>query len=170
MFNILFKALTHKSPNVIKWILQLKLGKFYGEEVTQNHIDLFESLSYEDIYIDLGANVGKFSFLGAIMGSQVHSFEPNAFAFEKLNKNLGAWKNVKLYNMAASTVQGKGKLYLHEDNHEDPIKLSTASTLLSGKNNIDGQNYHEVDLMDISKFIKGIDRNIKLLKMDIVNN
>ena len=163
----LLKSFALKSPTVIKWNLQLKLGKFYGDTVTQHHIDLFESLSNEDIYIDLGANVGKFSFLGAIKGSEVHSFEPNRFAFEKLNKNLGAWQNVKLYRMAASTFQGKGKLYLHENSNDDPIKLSTASTLLSEKNNIDGQNYHEVSLIDIAKFIKGIDRNIRLLKMDI---
>ncbi|NQW06953.1 MAG: FkbM family methyltransferase [Candidatus Pelagibacter sp.] len=45
-------------------------------------------LKYDDVFIDVGANIGSYSVLSASICKQVYSFEPIKATFDILNKNI----------------------------------------------------------------------------------
>lgn len=52
-----------------------------------------ESFSEEDIFVDIGANIGLYALLGAVHGAKhVYAFEPNPFSFGVLARNIVANK------------------------------------------------------------------------------
>ncbi|MGD2118498.1 MAG: FkbM family methyltransferase [Chromatiales bacterium] len=66
-------------------------SEFYQrEQELIDHIDTFET---DEVFYDIGANVGTFSLYAAIhhAGCQVYAFEPNSFAYARLVYNV--WLN-----------------------------------------------------------------------------
>lgn len=129
------------------------------------------NFSSGDIMIDCGANIGEVLAPFAIMGATVLAYEPNIYAFEKLSERFKDNKNVRCINSAVSSRDGTAKLFLHESSGQDPLKYSTGSSLVSEKQNVDSNDYVEVEIVDLSKVIKKIKeifkKNIHILKIDI---
>jgi len=120
-----------------------------------------------DVVIDCGANVGKITAVLARTGATVYCFEPNPDAFRVLEDRFSSHVNVHCFNKAVSDHDGEMRLYLHEHAGEDPVYWSTGSSLLDFKSNISKDDHVTVEVVDLSRFMKSLGRNIRLIKMDV---
>jgi FkbM family methyltransferase len=119
----------------------------------------------EDVVIDLGANVGEISEYFIHKGAKVYAYEPNAFAFQVLEKRLKKKANAHLYNLAVSNYTGPSKLWLHKQHKEGEIKFSQAGSLAQEKTNL-SEDYIPVNVIDIAEVLAP-HNHIKILKIDI---
>lgn len=69
-------------------------------------------LSPQMTVVNVGANLGYYTLIVAKHVSKVISFEPAPLNFLLLKKNVGSFKNVELYQVAASDKDGEMPLYL----------------------------------------------------------
>ena len=60
--------------------------------------------------IDVGANIGVWTWAMARESSHVHAFEPNPKNIARLRRNLGGLKNVSLHGVALSDRDGEASL------------------------------------------------------------
>lgn len=128
---------------------------------------IFDKLGPGDIGIDLGANIGEVTARMAAGGATIYAFEPNPYAYQVLKDRFYGISNVQCLNKGVLDYNGVLCLYLHENAEKDQIKWSTGSSFLSFKGNINKDNFVEVEVIDLVKFIESINRGIKLLKMDV---
>ncbi|MDO8424095.1 MAG: FkbM family methyltransferase [bacterium] len=128
---------------------------------------IFNDLYPGEIAIDCGANVGKVTERMAKPGVTVYAFEPDPNAFGELKVHFKGKDSVHLINKAVSDHSGVAKIYFNDRYDENPKKWSTASTLLADKPHADKDNFATVEVVDLADFIKGLDKPIGLLKMDI---
>jgi FkbM family methyltransferase len=141
----------------------------FGEsnQIYQDEISEFEELGPGDVAIDCGANVGNVTARMASKGATVYAFEPNPYAFQVLKERFLGVPNVHCLNKGVLDRDDTMQLYLHENAHEDQVKWSTGSSLLEDKGNVDPDSFIEIEVIDLARFIKGLDREIKVLKMDV---
>jgi FkbM family methyltransferase len=112
MFNTIQK--THPKARVYKWIDNLKFYAQIGDAgiVANIYYKLFDyedsmflihHLKKDDLFVDVGANVGHYSLLAAgICEAEVMAFEPIPSTFSKLNRNVNLNKlsnKIKLFNI-----------------------------------------------------------------------
>lgn len=119
-----------------------------------------------DIVIDCGANVGDISKYFLRRKAIVHAFEPNPFAFEILSERFPK-KNITYYQQAVFNEKGKKKLFLHEWSVRDEILGSTGSSLFKEKDNVLEDKFVEVEVIRLVDFINKINKQIRILKIDI---
>ncbi len=119
------------------------------------------------IAIDLGANIGEYTNLLARKASRVIAFEPDPWALEKLRKNTQSLKNVEIIAAAAGAYASTVKLYRHPEFSDDPVANSQSSSVVSDKRNISNEDFFEVPQIDMIDFIRGIEGEIGVLKVDI---
>lgn len=79
---------------------EVKLTKFFIKNFKEN-----------DIFYDVGANWGFYTYLALEFCSQVHSFEPLPNIFKYLLKNLSNEHKCFLNNVALSNFCGESKIY-----------------------------------------------------------
>jgi FkbM family methyltransferase len=120
-----------------------------------------------DVAIDCGANVGNVTAALARTGASVHAFEPNPAAFAVLVERLGGLANVELHRQAVLERGGPTRLYLHVDAVHDPVAASAGSSVLPFKGNVDPDAYVDVDAVDLAEFVLGLDRAVKVVKIDV---
>jgi len=65
-----------------------------------------------ELFVDVGANVGDYTFLMAKMGCRVVAFEPDPRAFFILQKKARNFRNVTLYEAGLGEEDGTKKFYL----------------------------------------------------------
>ena len=148
----------------MKFLKQL----LFQEKISHSDINQFDIIIEKgDICIDAGANVGNITAQMLDYGAKVYAFEPNPFAFAKLEQRFILNKNVVCFNKGVYSKQDKMALYFHENSHEDEIKWSTGSSLLDFKSNVDKGKKVIVDIVDFDFFIKSLNQRIKLIKMDV---
>ncbi|OIN85385.1 MAG: hypothetical protein AUJ12_09550 [Alphaproteobacteria bacterium CG1_02_46_17] len=135
--------------------------------MTKEHRAIIFSLQKDQVAIDCGANVGVVSRAMASRGATIYSFEPNPYAFEVCQKKCKMYKSINLINKAVSTTVEKVKLYLHREADQDQVAYSQGSSLLKTKTNVNPDTFCEVETVDLSEFIFGLNTRINLLKMDI---
>ena len=91
-------------------------------------------------FIDVGANIGlitKQLIIKKIKLKSIFCFEPNERNFSCLKKNVGIYKNVKLYNYGLGLKNTKKKLYSEKMNFGDcSFKKKTKNFQLSKIKNI----------------------------------
>ena len=90
------KTLFTKEPDTIRWI---------------------ESFRHEDVFCDIGANIGLYSVYAALRGNRVLAFEPEAQNYAVLNRNIHANNLdhlIDAYNIALSCETRVSHLYLPE--------------------------------------------------------
>lgn len=105
-------TLDERSYMDISLFLQYLKDGTYEKEISQY---VKSSLKPGDTFIDIGANSGYYSLLASIIvgdDGMVLAFEPYPETFNRLikNLNLNGTDNVRAYNMALSSYDGKGML------------------------------------------------------------
>ncbi|WP_298976298.1 FkbM family methyltransferase [uncultured Roseobacter sp.] len=148
-----------------------KIGRRYTEkyELHGTSWRFLDALDFTAgmVSIDLGANIGEYSQLLARRAQKVYAFEPDPWALEQLRKNTAHLDNVEIVEAAAGTCEGSVNLYRHPEFADDPIMNSQSSSVVSNKYNISHEDSFEVPQVDVLKFLRDLDQNIGVLKVDI---
>lgn len=127
-----------------------------------------KGLDSGSLVIDCGANVGDITTKLAATGAVVHAFEPNPFAFEVLKKRVGDKPKVHLHPKGVWDKHTRTKLYFHEGTSSgDEAFWAFGSSILAEKGNVLKGKSVEVEIIDLTEFIEGLDRPVDLLKIDI---
>lgn len=119
---------------------EVKLTKFF-----------VKNLKEKDIFYDLGANYGFYTFLALEFCKEVHSFEPNPAVYSVLKENLKNESKVFLNKVAVSNQNGITKMFLDK-------KGSGSSTILFEqflkKREIFNEKHIEVKTITLDEYIK----------------
>ncbi|MCY4335694.1 MAG: FkbM family methyltransferase [Litoreibacter sp.] len=152
-----------------------KLGYFCFRKLKRRQFRRNERAFYQvvsdlrrgDICVDLGANVGEFTRLMADKGAEVIAYEPDPETFARLNEAVGARANVQLHQKAAGAQNGIVQLQRAARYDEHPEKFSQASSLVRRDASMDPKNSVDVEVIDFVAELKAMDRDIRILKVDI---
>lgn len=117
--------------------------------------------------VDLGANLGVYTRRMAEHSPDVIAFEPDPWAFDELKKSVSHLDNVRLVQAAAGLSDGTLPLYRHGAFSENPKPFSQHSSMLAGKSDIDPNAVVMVEQVDFLRFLRDLDRDIGILKIDI---
>ncbi len=120
-----------------------------------------------DIAIDCGANVGDITLKLAETGAVVFSFEPNPYAFQRLQNRVKNFGNVTCIAKGVWDRNTTTRLFFHKDARENEEFWSFASSIFSQKGNVDPGHSAEVELIDLAEFIEKLGKPVALLKIDI---
>ena len=120
------------------------------------------SLAPGSVFVDVGANIGYFSVVAADIvgeGGQVLAFEPDPDNFALLQANLalnGLERQTEAVQAALSDADGRGQLFLSEDNLGDHQIYRAEENRAS----------IEVLLLNGSRYLEGRVERIDLIKID----
>lgn len=120
-------------------------------------------LSKEDLVIDCGAHTGEIIKMVAPSECQIIAFEPYPPAFEILQKKFSNYPNVQLIKKAVWTQDSVQPLFIKEVRN----RISDGCSLRMDKSVVSKDKYIEVETVDLSTFIKNLNRKITVLKLDI---
>lgn len=125
-----------------------------------------------DVVLDCGANIGNVAEPLAQTGATVIAFEPDPYAFGRLQKRLASYSNVTLHNAAVAVDAGTIQLMRTESFEDDPKGGSVKSTIIKGGRKIDERDETSIDvaLLSLPQIIRDLvaeHGEIALLKMDI---
>lgn len=144
------------------WLLKAKLKNL----VARDQISRFRPQRGE-VLIDCGANIGGVTARLWRPGVEIHSFEPNPYAFAVLSRRLNRFSNVTCLNKAMLDHPGTVELFLHREAEGQEVQMSQASSLMASKQNVNPSNHVRVEAVDIVAYIERIPKPVGLLKMDV---
>lgn len=143
--------------------IDIELHQYGTYEAGTLHI-ISQCLQKGDVFIDIGANIGLMSLLGAIevgKSGSVYAFEPVPDTFGLLQTNLfiNQIHNVYALNFGLGSTKGEGKIYKYPDNRG-------MNTFV--KRNLSAQESTNVPIHTLDTFLKelNIDK-VKMLKIDV---
>jgi FkbM family methyltransferase len=120
------------------------------------------------VFIDVGANMGYYSLIGAKMvgtTGQVHSFEPSPRMVDELkhNVNLNGFNNIHINNLALGNNKGVAQLSRYEAGKE--VYGSISQRPFPGAQVI---GYDDVQVIKLDEYVKenGISQ-VDAIKMDV---
>lgn len=90
-----------------------RADSFHGKE--PDTLEWIAGFEVDDVFLDVGANVGLYTIAAAAIGSQVFAFEPESLNFALLNRNIfenDLGSRVKAFCAALSDKQEFGNLFL----------------------------------------------------------
>ena len=117
---------------------QLKVY-FYGHYHERYEADLVQRLlSGDDVFWDVGANVGYFTLVAATAlnhRGRIVAFEPGKNAYARLTENLALnpWRNIQAYPVAVTDREGEAVLHLAGDIADSSASLYPAAQALAGQ-------------------------------------
>ena len=129
--------------------------------------EVVDDLGKGDLCIDLGANVGTITIQLAQTGADVIAFEPDPATFEWMMTSIGIRRNIKLIQKAVGHKKDRLLVKRSARLYEDFERFSEASSLVRNDNKMDLKNTVEVDVVDLPEFLEDLNRDIRLIKMDI---
>jgi len=135
-----------------------------------NNGETFElEVNSGDYVIDCGANIGEVTTFFHSHGAYVLAFEPNKYAYDILQEKYKNSNRVKCIpkGVAGKKSSGIKKMFLHEHAERDQVTYSTGSSILEDKENVNKNNYIEVELVNLCEFLKLFNKKVKVLKIDI---
>ena len=154
-------------PGNLGYVCYRKLKRRYrlrNEHVWQTVVD---DLGKGDLCIDLGANVGTVTMQLAQTGADVIAFEPDPTTFEWMTTSIGIGKNITLIPKAAGHRADRLLLRRSARLGEDFERFSEAASLVRNDKQMDESNSVEVEVVNLPAFLESLDRDIRLIKMDI---
>ena len=128
-----------------------------------NHI---RTMPRGSLVIDCGANVGNVTRAFVRLGFEVHAFEPDPYARQFLERRYGKHPLVTIHPKAVGAAPGRLTLYRKADFARKPKRSTVSSSLLRRPVHGDANNV-EVDVIDLSAFIRGLGRRVDILKLDV---
>lgn len=163
-FN-LFTYFNNKS-RIYNWINGLKFYAQKGDAgiVPNIYFKLFDyedsmfiinSINQNDVFVDVGANVGHYSMLAAKNKAKVFAFEPVKNTFCKLEKNIklnNLQDNVVLYNLGVGNKNETLEFITDKD------VMNSVATNVSPKN-------EQIEVVQLDHKLNGI--NPTMLKIDV---
>lgn len=161
-------ALCSRLPGTLGYIARRKLKRRHCNRAQDTFSEVLADTGVGDLCLDLGANVGEFSRRMADTGADVISFEPDPGAFPVLKKAVGDLPNVTLIQKAVG--HANDTLMLHRSNKWDagnPGAHTKSSSLVNKGDAPDASTGVMVDVVNIIEFIESLDRDVRLIKMDI---
>ena len=156
-------------PGHAGYIAFRKLKRRIGKRGEQVFRDCVAQLRPGHIAIDLGANVGSITEEMAATGATVHAFEPDPETFLHLSARFASHENVILHNAAVGGRDDTVTLYRPASWQDEDLRRS-ASKAISVSEMAAQRGFTpsgDVDLIDFARFIKTLDADVQLIKMDI---
>ncbi|MEQ8368442.1 MAG: FkbM family methyltransferase [Roseicyclus sp.] len=131
----------------------------------QEHV---KHLTKDDVVLDLGANIGKFTKILADSGARVHAFEPDPDTFARLQAEIGSRGNVTLYQAAIGAEAATVRLLRARNYEKDPVAKSLGSSVArTSRFEMDHGNAVDVEQVDLFAFVAALPVRPRLIKMDI---
>lgn len=118
-----------------------------------------------DICVDCGANRGDYTKRFAQAGAETYAFEPDPWSFAELRRRAGALKGAHLINKAVGTTPGTLPFFRDAAFDEAPEWCSLGSSIFRREDR--AQDEIEVEVVNFLAFLRGLNRDIRILKMDI---
>jgi len=157
----LFNAYIKKHPCIVrfndnKFITQDFEDFYHAQLFYERHTLKFilGHLSPDEVFVDVGANIGGYSIRTARMAKKVYAFEPELrnFSFLKENVRLNNLHNIDIRNVAVGGHACKARLHLSG---------------FHGRSSIVGKGeFVEVDCVNLDSVLEGKD-NIGAVKIDV---
>lgn len=114
-------------------------------------------VDYDDIVVDIGANIGVFTRYAYQKTKNIYSIEPNSINYKCLQMNA---KLANTYNTAISDKNGKLKLFIDTTSGGHSLYETDLNNTKTGK-------YEEVDTITLESFIENtMLKKIDFLKID----
>lgn len=158
-------AIGARVPGTLGYIARRKLKRRQCKRAQDTFSEVLADTGPDDLCIDLGANVGTFTLRMADTGADVVSFEPDPGARSVLEQAIAGRDNITLIPKAAGHEHDTLRLYRSAKwDANNPGDHTESSSLV---NPGEGAHSIEVEVVDIIAFIEGLDRDVRLIKMDI---
>lgn len=138
-----------------KFFLFRKIDYFFNLDLKKK-ITQFKYLDKNSVFIDIGANLGKYSqFVDDFCGCKIICYEPHPKAYKYLIEKFRSKKNITIFNKAVTNKTGHENLYLHPFENEDSgaDKFSQSASLYSTKFNVSASNFVRVESVDIKEIL-----------------
>lgn len=169
--NLTYNIFVYKENDIIS--KSIKNNGVWNENVTYNLIssmDYFtkkKNLSIESVYfIDIGANIGWYSFYLGYLGYQILSFEPSKFNNYILKKNFCLNRNVNITIINKSfSIQKKNCFLVHK-----VVNISDSAVICNKNISIYNKKYYieEITLTKLNTYISFLsNKNIGLIAFDL---
>jgi len=121
-------------------------------------------LRKNDLFLDIGANLGIYSYLAKEMGYKVYLFEPEPNHFAFLKRNIHIFDRV--FDVALSNDEGESDFYVGNDTH-----LTSSSLVMSNRGWKDSVYSHiiKVRTQKLDRIVIDTETisQIKLIKVDV---
>lgn len=128
---------------------------------------MLADLGEGDLCLDLGANLGEITNEMADRGAEVISFEPDPDIFEIMKKNTSHQASVTQHCKATGIANETLKLRRAARFDEDAQRFSQCSSLIRDDKKMDTSNSVDVPVIDFIAFLEDLDRDVRILKIDI---
>jgi FkbM family methyltransferase len=125
--------------------------------VPQKYRFMFYEMCENDIFIDGGMNEGKVTDICVKVGAKVYGFEPNPLAHKFLKNKYRNNKNVIVENKAIADKNDIMEFCFNSI-------FDQGGSIIWGKGKI---NNYKVDTIDFSEYLKKIESDIYMIKLDI---
>ena len=161
-------ALAMRLPGNLGYIARRKLKRRQCARMQDTFSQVLADTGAGDLCVDLGANVGDITRRMALTQADVISFEPDPGAFRALQDAVQGLNNVTLVPKAAG--HQADSLLLHRSakwSPDNPSEHTQGSSLVHEGDDTVSDNAIRVDVVDIIAYLDGLDRDIRILKMDI---
>lgn len=166
-FEALMSLGTHL-PGTLGYIARRKLKRRHCNRAQDTFSEVLTDTGPGDLCLDLGANIGEFTRRMAETGADVISFEPDPGAYSVLEKSVLDLPNVTLIHKAAGHQNDTLMLHRSEKwSSDDPGAHTKSSSLVNTDRTVNDANALMVEVVDIISFIDELDRDVRVIKMDI---
>lgn len=157
MKRVLVSLIPRKLFVPIKYYFNLLMGRHEIELVRLGEIVGVPKDG--DVAVDIGANLGAYSYKLSMMGFKVFAFEPNPYCVSRLISWIGNRKNVVLHTKALSNFTGSDEFYV-------PITNNGFSEHALGSLRAEPSLVQTIQV-DVRKLDDYNIENIKLIKIDV---
>ncbi len=162
----MYLDVSHPHPGMRKTFQTYALNNIHEPETTE----LFKRLiNRGDTIVDFGANIGYFTLLAARLTGKkgiVYAFEPEPTNFKFLQKNisLNGYDNVKAFQKAVSSENGKTELFIcdYDTGHHTINSYNGIKAYSKGRKS--QMHSIEIETIKLDDFLKG--KKIDLMKVD----
>ncbi|MEP3635847.1 MAG: FkbM family methyltransferase [Paracoccaceae bacterium] len=155
-------------PGSLGYIARRKLKRRHCMRMQDTFTEVLTDTGTGDLCIDLGANLGEITTRMAATGADVISFEPDPGAFATLTEATKNLPNVTLIHKAAGHKNDTLQLWRSTKwSADDPSGHTQSSSIVHRDKGTDDKNALDVEVVDLIAFLEELDRDIRILKMDI---
>jgi FkbM family methyltransferase len=135
-------AVLARDTHIGKWVKDSKRLDF-DQSALKAYLPFFKD---GDVLLNIGANIGSYSYAFKDKASKIICFEPSIELFECLKYNLGKYSNIELYNEAISNTNEPYEVICLNDNiGMTHIKVSEKSSRIT--RTIDSYSFDKIDLI-----------------------